>query len=63
MALVQVRGVKRFRDRHGKWRVYHRKTGQPLKAEFGTAAFFLELNELDHRAAHSQPATGQKSQN
>jgi integrase len=40
---VRVRGFKLFRDRHGKWRCYHRRTGKPIdlvKAPLGTAAFF-----------------------
>jgi integrase len=47
MTIVRVKGVKRFQDRHGKWRCYHRKTGVPIKAEFGTGEFFAELARLE----------------
>ena len=30
MSIVRVKGIERFRDRHGKWRCYHRKTGPPI---------------------------------
>jgi hypothetical protein len=57
VSFVRVKGIKRFMDRSGKWRTYHRKTGQPLKAEFGTAEFFLELAELNRQSvgATAQP--------
>jgi hypothetical protein len=60
MTIVRVRGVKRFRDRHGKWRCYHRKTGLPMKAEFGSGGFFEELARLDglaRQAAKPKPGT------
>lgn len=47
MTVVRIKGVKQFRDRHGKWRCYHRKTGLPIKAEFGSGEFFEELARLD----------------
>jgi integrase len=52
MTIVRVKGVKRFRDRHGKWRCYHRKTGLPIKAEFGSGEFFAELARLEGLAVH-----------
>jgi hypothetical protein len=60
MTIVRVKGVKRFRDRHGKWRCYHRKTGLPIKAEFGSGEFFDELARLDglaRRTAKPKPGT------
>jgi integrase len=47
IAKAPIAGVKRYRDRHGKWRNYHRATGKALKAEYGTAAFAAEVAELD----------------
>ncbi len=47
MTVVRIKGIKRFCDRHGKWRCYHRKTGLPIKAEFGSGEFFEELARLD----------------
>ena len=35
--IYRVRGVKRFR-RKGRWYAYHRKTGTPIEAEYGTEA-------------------------
>lgn len=46
MTIVRLKGIKRFRDRHGKWRCYHRKTGKPIKSEFGSIEFFLELQDI-----------------
>jgi hypothetical protein len=47
MTIIRVKGLKRYKDRHGKWRCYHRKTGTPIKAEFGTGDFFKELATLN----------------
>ncbi len=60
MTVVRVRGIKRFRDRHGKWRCYHRKTGQAITAEFGSGEFFQDLarlNELVIKAGEPRPGT------
>jgi integrase len=60
MTVVRIRGIKRFRDRHGKWRCYHRKTGLPIKAEFGSGEFFEALARLDGLAkqtAEPKPGT------
>lgn len=56
VARVPVKGVKRYRDRHGKWRNYHRATGRPIKAEYGTAAFVAEVAELDGLAPEKKAA-------
>ena len=56
---MRVKGNKRFRDRHGKWRCYHRKTRKPFKAEFGTDAFFVELAELEEVARRERQAEAQ----
>jgi integrase len=59
MTVVRIKGVKRFRDRHGKWRCYHRKTGLPIKAEFGSGEFFEELARLDGVARQTaKPRSG-----
>jgi hypothetical protein len=57
MTPVHVKGIKRFRDRHGKWRCYHRKTGAPIHEEFGSPAFFVRLAELDRQAEAKEKAT------
>jgi integrase len=59
MTIVRVRGIKRFLDRHGKWRCYHRKTGLPIKSEFGSGEFFEELARPDGVAKHTaKPKAG-----
>jgi hypothetical protein len=59
MTVVRIKGVKRFRDRHGRWRCYHRKTGLPIKAEFGSGEFFEELARLDGIARQTaKPKSG-----
>src|SRR5262245_23107229 len=59
MTIVRIRGIKRFRDRHGKWRCYHRKTGLAIKAEFGSGEFFEELARLDGLARQTaKPKSG-----
>lgn len=44
---LRIPGVKRYQDRHGRWRNYHRATGRPILAEFGTAEFAAEVSELN----------------
>lgn len=56
---MRVKGIKRFRDRHGKWRCYHRKTGKPITAEFGTPEFMAELQRLNDEAQEpTRPKAG-----
>lgn len=60
MTVVRLKGLKRFRDRHGKLRCYHRKTGTPITSEIGSPEFFAELARLDAkagRASLSKPGT------
>lgn len=47
VAKIRIPGVKRYKDRHGVLRTYHRATGKPIVAEYGTAAFAVEVNELN----------------
>ena len=58
VARVPVKGIKRFKDRHGKWRCYHRKTGRAIQAEYGTAAFILEVEALDRLVKSQEPLPG-----
>ena len=57
MAHVRVKGVKRYRSK-GEWYAYHRATGTRLMAEFGSAAFFLEVAALDGRAERQAAVPG-----
>lgn len=55
---IKITGIKRYKDRHGKWRNYHRKTGARLSDDLQVAAAeAVELNEKAKRAA-SQPPMG-----
>jgi integrase len=49
MTVIRVRGFQIFRDRHGRWRCYHRKTGMPVDlktAPLGSAEFFAECARI-----------------
>jgi hypothetical protein len=58
--MVQVHGVNKVRAK-GRVYYYHRASGLRLRAEFGTPAFFLELERLNAappaRTAQSKPGT------
>ena len=42
--VVRVKGIKRYRHPEtGRWYCYHRKSGTPISAEFGSAEFFADL--------------------
>jgi integrase len=58
VARVPVKGIKRFKDRHGKWRCYHRKTGTPIQAEYGTGEFIREVEALELRLKSQEPLPG-----
>ena len=56
MTVVRVKGIKRYRDsEHGRWYCYHRKSGTRIKAEFGTPAFFHELDTIDRAHVRKKP--------
>lgn len=44
---VRVRGIKAYTDRHGKKRVYHRRTGRPIDPALTGAALAAEVARLD----------------
>lgn len=49
MAAIKLRGFKIFKDRHGKPRAYHRKTGAAVdiaKFPIGSAEFFAECQRI-----------------
>lgn len=63
MTVVRVRGFKVFRDRHGKMRCYHRRTGTPIdlaKAPLGSAEFLAEAARIGemHRTQITAPKPG-----
>lgn len=59
MTVVRVKGLKRyFEPKSGKWYAYHRKTGKRIGAEFGTPAFFAELERIDSEERTSDPKAG-----
>ena len=50
MTYVRVSGFKIFKDRHGKQRCYHRKTGIKIdleRAPIGSAAFLAECDKIN----------------
>jgi hypothetical protein len=49
MTIVRVRGFQIFRDRHGKWRCYHRTSRTPVdlnNAPLGSAEFFSACAQI-----------------
>jgi integrase len=49
MTIIRVKGFQIFKDRHGRLRCYHRKTGVPIdlsKTPIGTAEFFAECVKI-----------------
>ncbi len=49
MTKVKLRGFQVFKDRHGRWRAYHRKTRTRVdldKAPIGSAEFFAECARI-----------------
>lgn len=44
---VNVKGVKRYKDRHGKIRLYHRKSGTAIDARLSGAEIAAEVARLD----------------
>lgn len=59
----RAKGLKVFKDRHGKQRCYHRKTGLPIdltKFPIGSDGFWQELDRLNRMvspAAETKPGT------
>lgn len=49
MTYVRVKGFKTFKDRNGKSRCYHRRTGMPIdleKHKIDSASFFAECDRI-----------------
>lgn len=49
--VAPVKHLKRYRDRHGKLRLYHRPSGTPIASVYGTPEFFQELERLNAKTA------------
>src|SRR4051812_28206299 len=61
MTVVQVKGFKIFKDRHGKGRCYHRASGIPVdlyRAPLGSAAFIAECARVTALTAATTPQPG-----
>jgi integrase len=62
VTIIRVKGFKIFKDRHGHWRCYHRKTGVAIdlrKTPAGTAGFIAEcarIGALDQKVTE-KPGT------
>ena len=64
MTKIRLRGFQIFKDRHGKWRAYHRKTRAPVdldKTPLGSAEFFAECAKIaalaEAKAVKEKPGT------
>jgi integrase len=61
MTRIKVKGFQIFKDRHGKWRCYHRKTGERIDLEkhpLGSAEFFAEVARLGALVVAATPRPG-----
>jgi hypothetical protein len=61
MTIVRVKGFKIFKDRHGRLRCYHRKTGEPIdliKAPIGSAEFMAECARIGALSIATAPKPG-----
>jgi integrase len=61
MTIVRVKGFQIFKDRHGRWRCYHRKTGTAIdlaKAPLGSAEFFAECARISALTTITTPKPG-----
>jgi hypothetical protein len=64
MSNIRLRGFQIFKDRHGKWRCYHRKTRTAVdldKDPLGSVGFFSDCQRIDAltraRAVKEKPGT------
>lgn len=61
MTVIRVKGFQIFRDRHGKWRCYHRKSRIVVdlsRAPLGSAEFLAECSRIVGLTAASLPKPG-----
>jgi integrase len=59
MTVVRVKGFQIFKDRHGRWRCYHRATRTAVdltKAPLGSAEFFAECAKIAATMANQSEA-------
>lgn len=55
---VKVRGIKRYKDRTGKWRIYHRKSGTPIDASLSDEEIAAEVVRLNKLHEPEKPKAG-----
>ncbi len=55
---LTVKGLKRYRDRHGRERIYHRKSGTPIDAGLSAAEIAAEVARLDKLHAPAKAKVG-----
>lgn len=61
MTAIRVKGFQIFKDRHGKWRCYHRETRTSVdlrKAPIGSAEFFAECSRIAELVKVTAPKPG-----
>jgi hypothetical protein len=57
VTIVRIKGFRIFKDRQGRWRCYHRRTGVAVKAVIGSAEFLAECAAIIAKDA-AKPAPG-----
>lgn len=55
---VTVRGLKRYKDRHGRWRIYHRKSGMPIDPNLSGEELAAEVVRLNKLHEPAKPKAG-----
>jgi hypothetical protein len=55
---ITVRGLKRYRDRQGNWRIYHRRSGTPIDPSLTGTALAAEVERLDKLHAPKEAKAG-----
>lgn len=57
MTNIPIKHLKVYKDRHGKRRVYCRISGAAIKSEWGSSAFFKEIDDARKPFAEGRPDT------
>jgi integrase len=55
---IRIKGVQRFKDRHGKLRMYHRKSRTPIPSHLTGASLAAEVARLDALMKAKEPLPG-----
>lgn len=55
---IEIKGIKRYPDGHGKLRVYHRKSGEKIDPTLEGAALAAEVDRLNRKYEAPKPKAG-----